>query len=218
VTDARTPSGVRQALVRALRRRTPSPALSRLMGYVRGGEDDERSRAATVIVGEQASPEIRAELVTLLADERAKRHAAFALALGGDAASADALARTLTADTALATEVNTRLTELEWELVPELVIPRVLHAVRLREHALGLALDRYTAALRASEGGPASPSARALRRQLEAHMEDADAETRRGAAEALAGLGARGALLALRARGGAGAEEAAAVLAPRGRT
>ncbi len=218
VTDARTQSGVRQALVRALRRRTPPAALSRLMGYVRGGEDDERSRAATVIVGEQASPEIRAELVTLLADERAKRHAAMALALGGDLASAEALARALAADTSLSTEINTRLTELEWEIVPELVVPRVLHGVRLREHALGLALDRYTAALRASEGGPASPSARALRRQLEAHMEDADAETRRGAAEALAGLGARGALLALRQRGGPGATEAAAVLTPRGRS
>ncbi|MFN9809304.1 MAG: HEAT repeat domain-containing protein [Deltaproteobacteria bacterium] len=217
VLDARTPAGVRQALVRALRRRTPSAALSRLMGYVRGGEDDERSRVAAVIVGEQASPEIRAELVALLGDERAKRHAAVALVLGGDAASSDALARTLAADGALATEINTRLTELEHEVVPELVIPRVLQGARLRELALGLFLDRYTQALRASEGGPASPSARILRRQLEVQLSSEDAETRRGAAEAIAGLGARGVLLALRQSERAGAEEADRVLSPHGR-
>jgi HEAT repeat protein len=217
VTDARTPSGVRQALVRALRRRTPPPALSRLMGYLRGGEDDERSRAVTIIVGEQASPEIRAELVTLLTDERAKRHAAMALALGGDAASTEALAAALAADGALSTELQTRLTELEHEVVPELVIPRILHGARLREHALGLFLDRYTQVLRASEGGPASPSSRALRRQLELQLGAEDAETRRGAAEAIAGLGARGVLLALRQSGRVGAAEADLVLSPHGR-
>jgi len=218
VTDARTQSGVRQALLRALRRRTPTAALSRLMGYVRGGEDDERSRSAAIVVGEQATPELRAELVTLLSDERAKRHAALALALGGDDASAVALAAALAADPALSTHLNTQLTELEWEVVPELVVPRVLHGVRLREHALGLVLDRYGAALRAAEAGPATPSARALRRMLESHTGDADAQVRRGAVEALAVLGDRGYLLALRQRGGPGAEEAALVLTPRGRS
>jgi hypothetical protein len=217
VVDARTPPGVRQALARALRRRTPPAALSRLMGYVRGGEDDERSRVATIIVGEQATPEIRAELVTLLGDERAKRHAAMALVLGGDEVSTEALARALAADRALASEINTRLTELEHEVVPELVIARVQHGVRLRERALGLFLERYTQALRSSEGGSASPSARVLRRQLELELSSADPGTRRGAAEAIAGLGARGVLLALRQSGRLGAEEADLVLSPRGR-
>jgi hypothetical protein len=139
------------------------------------------------------------------------------LALGGDAASTEALAAALAADGALSTEIHTRLTELEHEVVPELVIPRVLHGVRLREHALGLFLDRYTQALRASEGGPASPSARALRRQLELQLGADDAETRRGAAEAIAGLGARGVLLALRQSGRAGTAEADLVLSPSGR-
>lgn len=218
VTDARTQSGVRQSLLRALRRRTPTAALSRLMGYVRGGEDDERSRSASIVVGEQMTPEIRAELVSLLADERAKRHAALALALGGDDASAVALAAALAADGALTTHLHTQLTELDWEIVPELVVPRVLHGARVREHALGLMLDRYGAALREAEGGPATPSARALRRMLESHTGDADALVRRGACEALAVLGDRGYLLALRQRGGPGAEEAALVLAPRGRS
>jgi hypothetical protein len=102
-------------------------------------------------------------------------------------------------------------------VVPELVIPRVLHGARLRELALGLFLDRYTQALRASEGGPASPSARILRRQLEVQLSSEDAETRRGAAEAIAGLGARGVLLALRQSESAGAEEADRVLSPHGR-
>ncbi len=218
VTDARTSAGVRQALVRALRRRTPSTALSRLMGYVRGGEDDERSRAATIIVGEQAGPEIRGELVTLLADERARQHAALALALGGDDASAQALAAALAADSALATALNTRLTELEQEIVADVVVPRILHGIRLREHALGLMLDRYATALREAQAGPASASARTLRRQLEARASDSDPLVRRAASEALAALGDRGFLLALRQRGGPGAEEAGLVLAPRGRS
>ena len=217
LVDARTPPGVRQALARALRRRTPPAAISRLMGYVRGGEDDERSRIAAVIVGEQGSPEIHAELVTLLTDERAKRHAAIALVLGADADSTEALTRALAADRGLATDVTARLTELDHEVVPELVIRRVLHGVRLRERALGLFLERYTQALRASTGGPASPSARALRRQLELELAAADPDTRRGAAEAIAGLGARGVLLALRQSGRLGAEEADLVLSPNGR-
>jgi hypothetical protein len=184
---------------------------------VRGGEDDERSRIAAVIVGEQGSPEIHAELVTLLTDERAKRHAAIALVLGADADSTEALTRALAADRGLATDVTARLTELDHEVVPELVIRRVLHGVRLRERALGLFLERYTQALRASTGGPASPSARALRRQLELELAAADPDTRRGAAEAIAGLGARGVLLALRQSGRLGAEEADLVLSPNGR-
>jgi HEAT repeat protein len=218
VTDARTSSGVRQALVRALRRRTPPAALSRLMGYVRGGEDDERSRAAATIVGEQAGPEIVGELVTLLTDERAKQHAALALALGGDDASAQALAAALAADSVFAAAHNTRLTELDQEIVADLIIPRITHGIRLRELALGLTLDRYATALREAQAGPASASARSLRRQLETRAADADPLVRRAALEALAALGDRGFLLALRQRGGPGAEEAALVLAPRGRS
>lgn len=212
VTDARTPGGVREALVRALRRRTPSGALSRLMGYVRGGEDDERSRAATVIVGEQASHELRTELVGLLADERARRHAALALALDGDDASAAALAAAIAADGALSTALTTAITELSWEIVPDRIVPRILHGVRLREHALGLPLDRFATALRTAEGDPATPDARELRRLLEGQLGSADPLVRRAAAEGLAALGARGHLLALRQRGGPGSEEAARVL------
>lgn len=214
MVDARTPSGVRQALSRALRRRTPSAALGRLMGYVRGGEDDERSRLAAIVVGEQAGPELRAELLALLGDERGKRHAALALALGGNDASAEALGAAIAQDGSLLTHLRTQLTEMSWEIVPERVIARVLHGARLRDQAFGLVLDRFGAALRQAEEEPASPSTRSLRRMLEARIGDADAEVRRGAAEALALIGDRGFLLALRQRGGPGAEEAGAVLSP----
>jgi hypothetical protein len=212
--DARTPAPVRQSLVRALRRRTPASALARLMGYVRGGEDDERTRAAVVIVGEQAGPELRAELVTLLGDERARRFAAVALSLGGDDASAAALTAALSADAALATHVNMQLTEMTWEVDADRIVPHVAHALRLRDRNFGLPFDRYALALRGATGGPATPSARAIRRLLEVRAQDSDAAIRRTVAAALLGLNARGALLAMRDTGGPGAAEADELLAP----
>lgn len=217
VVDARTPGPVRSALLRALRRRTPASALPRLLGYVRSGEDDERTRAATVIVGEMASPEIRRELVGLLADDRAKRNAAFALALGGDAASADALARALAADGRLLASLQERLGAVVWEIVPDAILQRVEHGLRMRERNYGLVLDRYLQALRSAEAGPVTPSARAIRRLLEQRALDPDSTVRRVANEALLALGARGVLLARRAAGGEGAAEADAVLTRRSR-
>jgi HEAT repeat protein len=215
VVDARTPEGVRAALVRALRRRTPASALPRLMGYVRSGEDDARTMAATVILGEHATAGIRTELVGLLGDDRAKRNAAFALALSGDAASAEALGRALSGDNALLGSLQERFRELGFEIVPDTLLARIEHGLRLRSQNFGLMLERYYRTLREAEPGPVTPSPRAIRRMLEARTLDPDPEKRRIANEALLGLGARGILLARRAAGGEGAREADDVLSGR---
>ncbi|MCS6858508.1 MAG: HEAT repeat domain-containing protein, partial [Sandaracinaceae bacterium] len=210
--DPSTPSGVRRAILRALRRNTPRSVLSRMMGYVRGGEDEERSWLAAIVVGEGGGSEEYRELAALLKDARASRHAAFALSLGGDDAARKALSQALASSTALVQELSHKLNETEQEISRTHLLARITHAAKLREQGFGLPFERLSQAMRASERGPATPSARELRREMAQLLDDEDPKRRQAAAHALLALGAKGILLARRAKGGPGAKEASLAL------
>ena len=112
--DERAPRAVRSAAFRLLRHGVAPSSVARLMGFVRGGEDDERTGRSAVLLGLFATPESRTELAQLLGDDRAKAQAAVALALGADDAAAEALAALIHEDEDVATSNGRALADPPW--------------------------------------------------------------------------------------------------------
>ncbi|MCS6797698.1 MAG: HEAT repeat domain-containing protein [Myxococcota bacterium] len=216
--DASTPPAIRRALAVALLHRAPPGAMGRLLGYLRSGDEDERTRAAVAAVALSAGPDLADELRRLLDDERARAHAAVAVAWGGDEAGARRLGDVVASDPRFGATVRARIRETELPIESAMLrdgrlTRRLVQALRVRDAGVGDAWQHLTAALGRDHEEPGGASALEIRRWLAAALDDPhDAETRRMAAEALLAIGARGILLAARAARGPGAAEAAAVL------
>ncbi|MEQ8453521.1 MAG: HEAT repeat domain-containing protein [Sandaracinaceae bacterium] len=216
MTDPSRPRAVREAALRVLRFGVAASSVPRLVGFVRGGEDDERTRQAAIVLGLAHHAGSRAELTELLDDERARRSAAVALSLDADEASARALAAQVTAEDAVQAASARGLQETPWIFAAgdaEGDYADLGAAVRLRDAGYAAPLSRLCETMVAEEDGLARSSLLERRRRFRSHLtESGDAATRALAAEGLACAGARGALLAVRDAGGVGADEARAVL------
>lgn len=215
-----TAVAVRTALFRALRHRTPASARPRMMGYVRGGEDNERTMGAAAALGLNTDAALRAELTGLLDDERARGIAGVVLAQGGDEASGQALASMMRGasdvDQFIRSSVQASpllLSSAAFE--SGRLYDRLEHLVALRDRGVGAFWDDLGRALREGADHPGGMSAREIRRALAADLAGADPRRRRLAAEALLLMNARGVLLATAAEGAAGREESRAALSAR---
>ncbi len=212
LTDPEQPRPVRAAMRRILGLGTARASVPRLIGFVRGGEDDARTTDAAVLLGLAHHAESRDELVGLLTDSRARATAALALALGGDATSARAVARLVRADDAVASRLARHLQEPPWsfaESADDALFAHLASAFAARDAGYALPASKLCGALSRPPAGLRSPAPHALRRTLRGALAESEDAARRGlAADALRCMDARGALLFVRDRGGVGAAEA----------
>jgi len=218
-TDPRTPAGVRQGFAQALRHRVPRAALPRLMGYLRSGEDDARSRTAVTALATAADPQMNDELLELLDDERARVNAGIAVALGGDEEGARRLVALTRRDGAYDTELRTRLMEHEFLFDAAALDDGRIHRLvgrllALRDAGVGAVFTACTQKMAESADHPGAIGSRELRRAFARDLVEGDDDQRHMAAEVLFAMGERGILLAVRATEAAGATEADEVLAP----
>jgi hypothetical protein len=208
--DPEVPRPVRFALRRMLGSGISSSSVPRLLGFVRGGASDDRTTDAAIVLGLAHHAESRSELVVLLDDDRARRHAALTLMLGGDEDTAGALARRVEADSALQETLAADLDPSPWPFVRgRSVTPHLASAVPLRDHGFVAPLSNLCEALTEPADGLLAPSAIELRRALlETLTTSGSAPARALAAEGLACSGARSAVLDVRDGRGTGAVEA----------
>ncbi|MEM6959357.1 MAG: HEAT repeat domain-containing protein, partial [Myxococcota bacterium] len=99
---------IRSAARTVLRHGAPDAGADRLIGYLRSGGDDERTRFAVELVALWSPATFDRELRELLDDERAQTNAAVALSYRGTPESAEALATLFRSNTELAAEVSRR--------------------------------------------------------------------------------------------------------------
>jgi hypothetical protein len=208
---------VRDDLFLALRHDVPRPAIARLMGRIRGGEDTERTLGAAAILGEAARASLQGELVELLSDERARRIAALVVVRGGNEEGLRKLVKLTAGDEALDSFVRRHALALPLVLAVEdldsgAFYRRLAHLATLRDLGVGAFWDDYVRSLEEGSTHPGGLRGIEIRRRLAADLREGSDRQRRLAGEALAELGARGVLLAVRAEGGAGAKEAIAAL------
>ncbi|MCA9607545.1 MAG: hypothetical protein KC619_18185, partial [Myxococcales bacterium] len=208
--DPARPRPVRLALRRMLSSGVADASVPRLLGFVRGGADDDRTRDAALVLGLAHHAPSREELVRLLDDERGGRHAALALLLGGDADTAGPLARRVAGDDALRATLAADLDPAPWTFLRgRPVLPHLSTGVPLREAGFGAPLSRLCDALAEPPEGLRAPDAHELRRDLVETLTTSDSATsRRRAAEGLACSGGRAAVLNVRDGRGIGAPEA----------
>lgn len=217
LTDPQRPRPVRAAVRRMLSAGVSDASVPRLLGFVRGGADDDRTKDAAVVLGLAHHGGSRDELVELLADERGARHAALVLMLGGDADSAGPLARRVAGDDELRGALAADLTPAPWTFIRgRPVLPYLATAVPLRDAGFSAPLSRLCEALREPPEGLRAPDALELRRDLIETLTTSDSATSRQlAAEGLACSGGRAAVLNVRDSRGTGAVEARRALAQR---
>jgi len=210
MTDPQLPRAIRAALRRVLTAGVASASVPRLLGFVRGGADDDRTRDAAVVLGLAHHADSRDELVELLGDERAARHAALALMLGGDAETAPALAARVERDEALRRALTQDLDPAPWTFDRgRSVLPHLASAVPLRDASFVQPYSALCEALEDPPEGLRSPTPLQIHRALlETLTTSESASARRLAAEGLACSGARAAVLNVRDSRGAGAAEA----------
>jgi hypothetical protein len=212
-----TPPKVRSDLFRAVRHQVPDSVLPRLMGYVRGGQDNERTLGAARILGETARARLQQELVRLLDDERAQRIAALVVARAGNDQGARRLVELMATQERLDSFVREHVKDIPLLVSPRdfedgSIYRRIEHFHRLQELGVGAFLTDLGQDLSKGADHPGGMSAREVRRRFERDLRKAGSRRRHLAAVGLRIMGARGVLLATRARGGAGAEAASEAL------
>lgn len=217
MSNAEAPRPVRAAARRMLSGGVADASVPRLLGYVRGGADDERTRDAAIVLGLAHHAGSREELAELLDDERGARHAALVLALGGDAETAPALAARVARDDALETALAEDFETPPWVLVRgRPILPALASVVPLRDAGYAAPFTRLCAALAEPPEALRAPDALEVRRALlETLTHDDSADGRALAAEGLACSGGRAAVLDVRDSRGVGAAEARRALAQR---
>lgn len=181
-------------------------------------------RSCALAVGYAADPSNDERLGALLEDEGARRHAAYAIVLGGTAALAEKLLQTIATDrdTREVLELATQSEDTDdFNLLTQdmfesgEVYRRIEVAETLRdgtEHTgqarFGLAWTKMLERLKTGWGGPAGATPRFVREQLYASLTGTDAARRTMAADALGDMNERGLLFRARDANGPGAQEA----------
>ncbi|MDD9941675.1 MAG: HEAT repeat domain-containing protein [Myxococcales bacterium] len=213
---------IRVAYVQGLWRK-PNPALSsQLLPLLKGETPTQIKIAVALAVGYAGNPANDAALLELLDDPSARRHAAFAVTLGGSVEAAKKLIGVLSQDRdseeVLRLAVNSNEDD-NFNLLTEpmfasgQVIRRLLVADALREgtgkNSFTHVWTHLTGRLAAGWEGPAGVSPRFVRDALVTAMQKGSPEVRTVVAKALSSMGERGLLLAAR---DAGVQEARQVL------
>lgn len=191
---------IRLALRRMLAGGVSTSSVPRLLGFVRGGADDDRTRDAAIVLGLAHHAGSREELVGLLSDDRARRHAALALLLGGDAETAGPLAAAIAAHDDVSSALASDLQHPPWTFIRgRSVLPDLASAVPLRDARYVAPLSKLCEVLSAPPEGLRAPTPIALRRELLHSLVAGDTDDARAlAAEGLACSGARSAVLNVR--------------------
>ncbi len=208
--DPEAPRPVRLALRRVLSAGISNASVPRLIGFVRGGADDDRTRDAAIVLGLARHAPSRGELVELLDDERGGRHAALVLMLGGDDETAGPVAAHIAADDGLRATLAADLEHLPWPLHRgRPVLPLLASAVPLRDAGYVTPLSQLCETLTNPPEGLGAPDPLDMRRALlETLTTSESANARELAAEGLACSGGRSAVLNVRDSRGPGAAEA----------
>lgn len=155
----------------------------------------------------------RGELVELLSDERAGRHAALALAIGADHESAEAVAERIVGDDALQAELTRDLEESPWSFLrgrEDRLSQHVSSVMRVRNAGYSATARKLCESLTSPPEGFLVHTQRTLARHF-LHQMTSDGQsddTRLMAAEALACMGARSAVLSVRDTRSTGADAA----------
>lgn len=201
----------------------PSRALSSpLMSLVRNtATPPDVRRPVAVAVGYTADPANDAQLLEMLNNPETERDAAIAIALGGDEAAAEALAAKIQENqdlrdvlqSSLMNETNdwfNLITQPLWDSGE--VARRLRVAQILKDNDMSFAWMPLIARLRTGWDGPNGLSAREIRMRFAEQLRGDDAALRVQAAQLLGAMGETGLLMAARDEGGAGSDEARAVL------